>query len=220
VIRSSQEIYEELLITRCRRRDLAAWDELVRNWNDRLLYYLRRLIEHEHDARNALQDAWLQAFRGIHTLRDDGRLAPWLYTIVRRSAMFHLRTTYQRRERSMAEATADELPEQCDDQLLFENADLVHFGLGQLELPDREVLTLFFLDDLSVQEMAEVLSIPSGTVKSRMFKARGELRHVLQLPESPPRLLLERVGCCGGVPYQRICDVSACVKPIRRSFRH
>lgn len=42
--RSSREIYDELLVTRCRRRELAAWDELVDRWNDRLMYYLRRLI--------------------------------------------------------------------------------------------------------------------------------------------------------------------------------
>ena len=66
--RSSREIYDELLVTRCRRRDLAAWDELVNRWNGRLLYYLRRLIDHEQDATNALQEVWLHAFRGLRSL--------------------------------------------------------------------------------------------------------------------------------------------------------
>jgi hypothetical protein len=61
VSRSSQEIYDELLVMRCRRREVAAWDELVRRWSDRVLYYLRRLIDHEQDALNALQEVSLQA---------------------------------------------------------------------------------------------------------------------------------------------------------------
>jgi hypothetical protein len=62
IARTSREIYDELLVSRCRRRDLPAWDELVDRWNDRLLYYLRRLIDHEHDATNALQEVWLRAY--------------------------------------------------------------------------------------------------------------------------------------------------------------
>ena len=52
-------------MTRCRRRDVAAWDELVERWNDRLLYYLRRMIGNEHDAANAVQEVWLNAFRNL-----------------------------------------------------------------------------------------------------------------------------------------------------------
>ena len=89
--RTSREIYDELLVIRCRQRDLAAWDELVQRWNDRLLYYLRRLSDDEQKAANALQDVWLHAIRGIRSLRDGARLAPWLYTIARRTAMTHYR---------------------------------------------------------------------------------------------------------------------------------
>jgi RNA polymerase sigma-70 factor (ECF subfamily) len=180
VTRSSREIYDELLIMRCRQQDLAAWDELVRRWNDRLLYYLRRLIDHEQDATNALQDVWLHAFRGIRTLRDGSRLAPWLYTIARRTAMNHLRRDYALREESSPETLADEVDDVPDERLRLESAELVHFGLGKLGLPGREVLTLYFLEDLSIGEMAELLGVPAGTVKSRLFKARRDLRRILE----------------------------------------
>ena len=67
-----------------------------------------------------------------------------------------------------------------DEQLTLENAELVHFGLGRLGLPEREVLTLYFLDDLTISEIAALLEIPAGTVKSRLFKARRDLRRVLE----------------------------------------
>lgn len=177
--RTSREIRCELLVTRCRQRDLEAWDELVLLWNDRLFYYLRRLIDHEQDATNALQDVWLHAIRDIRSLRDGSRFAPWLYTIARRTAMTHFRREYSRREESASEMVADEIDD-VPDELFFENAELVHFGLGRLGLPEREVLTLFFLEDLTIKEIAELLGIPTGTVKSRLFKARRDMRRVLE----------------------------------------
>lgn len=177
--RSSREVYDELLVSRCRRRELAAWDELVRRWNERLLYYLRRLIDHEQDATNALQEVWLQAFRGIGSLRDGSRLAPWLYTLARRSAMNHWRSSYAHHEEPAPEQLAEQPDDAPDEQLQFENAELVHRGLSQLGRPEREALTLYFLEDLTIGEMAELLGIPAGTVKSRLFKARCDLRRVL-----------------------------------------
>ncbi len=180
VNRSSREIQDELLVMRCRRRDVGAWDELVRCWSDRLLYYLRRLIDHEEDATNVLQEVWLRAVRGIGTLRQGDRLAPWLYAIARHCAMSHFRARYARREEADDEAVVDEIDDAANEQLNFENAELVHFGLGRLGLPEREVLTLFFLEDLNTGEIAELLSIPVGTVKSRLFKARRDLGRVLE----------------------------------------
>jgi RNA polymerase sigma-70 factor (ECF subfamily) len=177
--RTSREIYDELLVTRCQRRDLAAWDELVERWNDRLYYYLRRLIDHEQDATNTLQEVWLHAFRGIRSLRDGARLAPWLYTIARRTAMTHFRRHYARDDQVSSTQVA-EADDSFDGQFHFDNAELVHFGLGQLGVAEREVLTLFFLEDLSLAEIASLIGIPIGTVKSRLFKARRDLRRVLE----------------------------------------
>ena len=120
------------------------------------------------------------AFRGIRSLRDSSRLAPWLYTIARRTAMNHFRSKYARRETQTSEVITDETADDQDEQLNLENAELVHFGLGRLGLPEREVLTLYFLDDLTIGEIAALLEIPAGTVKSRLFKARRDLRRVLE----------------------------------------
>ena len=182
--RDSREIYDEWLVTRCKRRDVAAWDELVARWNDRLLYYLRRLISHEEDATNALQEVWLAAVRGIHHLRDDSRLAPWLYTIARRTAMTHFRQDYSRLEESSSDQVDQVSDDAFEEQMQFDNAELVHHGLQQLGLPEREVLTLHFLEDLTTGEIATLLGIPTGTVKSRMFKARNDLRRVLDRGDS------------------------------------
>jgi len=178
--RSRREIYDELLITRCRRGDSGAWTELVERWNDRLYYYLRRLIDNEADAANALQEVWFQAFRGLKHLRDTSRLSAWLYTIARRIAVNHYRHDASRPERESADITEAATHDEDEFQMQLENAELVHFGLSLLDLPEREVLTLYFLEDLSVAEMAEVIGVPVGTVKSRLFKARRTLKAILE----------------------------------------
>jgi RNA polymerase sigma-70 factor (ECF subfamily) len=94
--------------------------------------------------------------------------------------MNHFRRSYARREEPAGETIAKEVDDVSDEQLRFENAELVHFGLGKLALAEREVLTLYFLEDLTTNEIAVLLEIPVGTVKSRLFKARSDLRRVLE----------------------------------------
>ncbi len=177
--RSTSDIYDELLALRCQRGDNAAWNELVQRYTDRLWYFVRRLIEDDDDAAQVLQEVWLQVLRGLSALRKVDRLAPWLYTVARRAAMNHYREQYAAPTRE-AEPDLDQIvddePSGADQ---FENAELVHFGLRQLGRAEREVLTLFFLQDLSLGEIAAVLEIPVGTVKSRLSRARRELRSLL-----------------------------------------
>ena len=69
MITDRERIYNQLLVLRCRRREDGAMEELVRNWEKRLFYYIRRLVSDEEDACDVLQETWLKAIRGIATLR-------------------------------------------------------------------------------------------------------------------------------------------------------
>jgi RNA polymerase sigma factor (sigma-70 family) len=173
-----QTVELEILVLRCQRGERAAFDELVRAWERKLFFYIRRLVADEEDAWQILQEVWLQVLRGIHALRDPGRLPVWLYAITRNTVMSHHREEYAREQLLDAaerlESTRD------DDQATFVDAELVYHGLSQIPRVDREVLTLFFLRDLSIDQVAEVLLIPPGTVKSRLFKAKKSLREVLE----------------------------------------
>jgi RNA polymerase sigma factor (sigma-70 family) len=179
--RSGDDIYEELLVVRCQRSDVAAWDELVRRYHDRLFYYIRRLIDDNDQATQLVQDVWVHVLRGLATLREFDRLAPWLYTIARRVVMTHFRSQYTKTPVPLNDETIQTAEDQgSDDALTFENAELVHYGLQRIGWVEREVLTLYFLQDLSIEEIARVLEVPAGTVKSRLARARKELRSVLR----------------------------------------
>jgi RNA polymerase sigma-70 factor (ECF subfamily) len=178
--RSADDIYDELLAVRCQRNDVAAWDELVRRYHDRLFYYIRRLIDDDDQAAQLVQDVWVHVLRGLSMLRQVDRLAPWLYTIARRVVMTHLRARYNTTPAISADAIEVADDDDHDDGTAFDRAELVHYGLQRIGWVEREVLTLFFLQDLSIDEIARVLDVPPGTVKSRLARARKELRSVLE----------------------------------------
>ncbi len=173
-----QTIELEILVLRCQRGEREAFDELVRAWERRLFFYIRRLVADEGDAWQVLQDVWLQVLGGIRSLREPRRLPVWLYAVTRNTVMSHYRGEYAR-ERVVDTAEPRESAEE-DGHVHLDDAEQVHYGLSRIPRADRELLTLFFLRDLSIDEVAEVLLVPPGTVKSRLFKAKKTLRNVLE----------------------------------------
>jgi RNA polymerase sigma factor (sigma-70 family) len=168
---------DELLAIRCLLGEPAAFDALVVRWHHPLWCYLRRLVGDDDAAADALQDCWLRILRAMPRLREPARLRPWLFGIARRTAMDRLRERYAEPLDAAVDPAllaADAPDEARDDELAAMNT-----GLERLPLVEREVLELFYLRELSLTQLAEVLDVPAGTVKSRLFRARQLLRRQL-----------------------------------------
>lgn len=173
-----EAIYYELLVLRCQQGQKNAFEELSRMWEKRLFYYIRRLLDDEHDAWQILQDTWVNVLRGIRKLREPRMLPAWLYRTARNTAITHIRDEYARK--SLLDKNDNINKEIGSDPLLkFDDAEQVHFALCRISLPHREVLTLFFLQDLSLEDVANVLDIPVGTVKSRLYYAKRSIKNVI-----------------------------------------
>jgi RNA polymerase sigma factor (sigma-70 family) len=178
----SDAIYDTLLVLRWRQRaDRAAVDELLRRWERRMLYYVRRLVNDEQDAWDVLQQTWLQVVRKLASLREPERFPAWLYAIARNAALAHRRSAAALDRHIDGKAEVAELSEHANDADDFgaEDVAAVHRALGELTPAHREVLTMLFLKDLSVDDIAEVLGVSAGTVKSRAFYARRRMREIL-----------------------------------------
>jgi RNA polymerase sigma-70 factor (ECF subfamily) len=148
-------------------------------WERPLFYYLRRLVSSEEDAWDLLQETWLKTFRSLGSLRDPRCLPSFLYATARNAAISRLRNNEL--SRGVTNALDEESLECPDDDVsVFENAEHVHHALDQLPLQHREILTLYFLEDLSHEEMASLLAIPLGTVKSRLHYAKLAIHRILQ----------------------------------------
>lgn len=169
---------DELLAVRCQLGDPGAFDDLVARWHAPLWQYTRRMVGRDDEARDVLQDVWLRVVRGIPRLRDGSRLRGWLFGIARRTLMDRLRREYA--APPAGDIDPGDLAAAIDD--IDREAELASLdaALGSLPAAEREILTLFYLRDLSLAELADVLDVPIGTVKSRLFRARRLLRAAMQ----------------------------------------
>ena len=180
--RDKERIRGQLLVVRHQRGDPAALPELIQAWEKRLFYYIRRLVDQEADAWDVLQKTWLKVVDGLKSLKDSRSLACWLYTVARNTAIDHQRASHRFAPPQSLQSAEVEEPA-CmaqESELEMENAESIHQALGKLSVDHREVLTMFFLQDLSLNETAAVVGVGVGTVKSRLHYARQALRRALE----------------------------------------
>lgn len=171
---------DEWIAVRCQLGERAAFDELIARWHPPLAEYVRRIAGDEEDARDLLQEIWLRVLRGLGRLREGSKLRAWLFGIARRAAMDRWRERYAAPLQEDLDLSA--LPSDAPTASLEGDLAALEGALARLPLIEREVLTLFYLRELSLAEVAEVLAVPLGTVKSRLFRARQLLRHQLLDP--------------------------------------
>jgi RNA polymerase sigma-70 factor (ECF subfamily) len=169
---------DELLAVRCQLGERDAFEALIERFHTPLWRYLRRVAADESAAEELLQDVWLRVIRGIGRLRDPARVRPWLFGIARRLLMDRLRARYARPAAADVDV-ADLASAAVDDDVVERELAAMHEELARLPIVERDVLTLFYLRELSLAEAADVLGVPVGTVKSRLFRARQLLRREL-----------------------------------------
>lgn len=169
---------DELLAIRCQLGERDAFDSLIVRWHEPLWRYLRQLTHSDDAAADLAQDTWVRVLRGIGSLREPARLRPWLFGIARRAAMDKLRRQYTRSEDP--DVLLEELPAPEDETSLEDELAALGAGLGTLPLRERETLTLFYLRELTIEQIAVLLEVPAGTIKSRLHRARQLLRKQLE----------------------------------------
>jgi RNA polymerase sigma-70 factor (ECF subfamily) len=171
-------LFDELLVVRCQLGETGAFDALIARWHQPLWSYVRRMTGNDADAEDLTQEIWIRVIRGIARVRDGSRLRGWLFGIARRVLMDRLRRAYA------APPTADvdmgTLPAEVEPSDPEADLASLEAALDTLPVVERDVLTLFYLRDLSLAELADALDVPVGTVKSRLFRARRMLRAAMQ----------------------------------------
>lgn len=170
-----------LLVVRAQLGDDVALRTLILGWHPAMWRFVDRMVGDRQVTDDIVQEIWIGAVRGLPKLKDPHRFAPWLFTIARRRVMSRLRDRYRRDEVPLdgSDLAADEESERVFDRLL------IHDALGALPPVEREVVVLHHLEDLEVEHIAHVLDVhvldvPAGTVKSRLHRARGRLRTVME----------------------------------------
>lgn len=166
-------------MVRCQLREDDALDDLVALWHQRLWRYTRTMLPTDEAANEAIQNVWLRILRGLPALRTPELFPAWAYRIAYRAAMDQLRMKYAD---ALKEPLEDDLEGGRDTEVEFERkieVEMLHAALTELPLLERNVLSLFYLQELSLVEISGVVDAPVGTVKSRLFRARRMLREVM-----------------------------------------
>jgi RNA polymerase sigma-70 factor (ECF subfamily) len=174
-----------LLVERAQAGDRGAFEALLERWLDLSLRAAFVILGNEADARDATQEAFLQAWRDIRRLRDPDRFDAWLNRILvnrcRSLRGNRRRTTVREIHLSLlpeaAEPAVDDDPPGEGGSL---SLDAVEHAFRRLSMPDRTILVLHHLQHLPLTDVAAGLGIPVGTAKSRLFAARKALERALE----------------------------------------
>ena len=169
-------VLEELLVASAMSGNQAAFGQLIARWTPRLIRHASHLLHDLDAARDAVQDAWLSAARGLRRLEDPARFPPWIFALVsRRCADSVRRAVRDRRLVTEASELADETPGDAPDARLDLRKAVARLPVGQ-----RLVVSLHYGEGFGVDEIAAAHGLPPGTVKSRLFAAREALRGYLK----------------------------------------
>jgi len=172
-----EQLIQRTLVVRCQLGERRAMEELFLRHNRALGYYLARMLSRD-DVADLQQEVWLTVIRRIGQLRDPAAFVVWLYQIARRKALTRLTM------RQIASLDADDMINQIPDdtQPPFSPADAaqIHKEIARLSEKHREVLLLRFMEDLTYDEMAQIIGCTAGTVRSRLHYAKAALRTRLE----------------------------------------
>jgi RNA polymerase sigma-70 factor (ECF subfamily) len=174
--------------------DGAAFGRLVGLYQDRLYNSLMRVTGSAEDAGDIVQDAFVQAYRKLDTFRGSSAFYTWLYRIALNLAMSHARREHKMAsldgmKTRLGSEPVDGQPEPAARAERHEEVAMVHAALAELSAESRTILVLREIDGCRYDEIAEILDVPVGTVRSRLFRARMQLRDQLA-----PRLHVERIA--------------------------
>jgi RNA polymerase sigma factor (sigma-70 family) len=174
-----EKIFEEYLVAGARLGDKTAIDQLVMLRGPKLLSHARRLLGNLEDAHDAVQDAWIEILRGLPKLRDERAFPAWAYRIVTRRAARIISGHVSRRAMA-AELEQTEPAEVAETATAATDAEAVRQAINQLPPAQAAAISLFYLEDMTVREVALALDIPIGTVKTRLMHARHALSQSLK----------------------------------------
>jgi RNA polymerase sigma-70 factor (ECF subfamily) len=178
-MRSRERVVDELLVLAAQAGRADAFEGLAQRWHPRLLRHARRLTGDSEAARDAVQDAWVSIARGLVRLHDPARFGPWALRITGRRCADWIARRRRSRPRS---GSLDEVPRAAAVEDSSSGAEArAREALRRLEPDRRSLMAMFYIEGLTVGEIATVLDIPVGTVKSRLAAARDRLRAALEV---------------------------------------
>jgi RNA polymerase sigma-70 factor (ECF subfamily) len=174
---SREQLIEQMLILRCQMGDKDAFATLIERYQRPLRYFISRLLDDAQVSEDILQETWLSVVKRIHRLRKTEAFSTWLYRIAR-NKVYH-----QLRKKKVWSELNENIPapdENEADVVWLEDVAKVHRCLKELRPEHKEVLMLRFLEQMSYDQIAQVVNCTIGTVRSRIHYAKRALKKEME----------------------------------------
>ena len=179
--RTTEHIYDELLVLRCQSGEADAIKELISRWRLRLARYVFRHTGNSDDTADVMQEIWVSVVKKLNSLDDPAAFGQWIFRIASARSVDWVRS--KQRDRTLLKASVEEVSslnsEVSGQAIRQKQIERLKKGITELPPDQRTILTMFYLEECSVSEVAATLNIPDGTVKSRLFQARNQLRKLI-----------------------------------------
>ena len=193
---SYDKLSDEELMLLFQKEDNDAFGHIVKRYKDRLVNFLYRYAGNKDDAEDIAQDTFLRLYRLKHTYKDVGKFSSWFYTIALNQAKSHMRLKNRHKGISLNQGFGEEekemeLPSDAklpDENIMSEDENFyIQKAINALDDKHREIIILRDIQDLEYEEIAGILNVPVGTVKSRINRARESLKVTLERMHKPKR---------------------------------
>lgn len=169
--------------------DTAAYGQLVEKYQHMVYTLALKLVGRPEDAEEVAQDAFLKAYEALHSFKGESKFSTWLYKITYHKGLDLLK----KRKRTIHTHSLDgdfkidipSLVNTWDELEIKEQREIIKKAVDDLDSDDAIVITLFYFEELSLKEMAEVLALKSNAVKVKLFRARKRLASILRRKLEP-----------------------------------
>jgi RNA polymerase sigma-70 factor, ECF subfamily len=184
---------ERLLVRKLRERDEKAFREIVETYGDRVHNLIYRMLGNREEAEDVSQEVFITVFKSIDSFRGDSKFSTWLYRVAVNHCKNRIKYLARRHDRDQSEYDEEALRDQAagtttapnpsprpDKQLEgVELEQIMQRCIAQLEEEHRLVIVLRDVEDLSYEEICAITNLPTGTVKSRLHRARLALKKMM-----------------------------------------
>jgi RNA polymerase sigma-70 factor (ECF subfamily) len=170
--KSVEQLVDEILVMDAQDGKAKAMEILVSRWQKRLWKYAYRLTGNSEGAWDVTQETWLGIIKGLRKLNDPANFKAWAYRITTNKS-----ADWIKKDKNVKKISIEEIKNHHQKEK--KDAGLKEL-LQKLDIKKRAVISLFYFEELSVPEISVALKIPNGTVKSRLTKARKELKELYQ----------------------------------------
>ncbi len=192
--RALADQWEERWVQLAKKGDRVAFERIVVAFQDRVFNLAYRMLGDREEAEDLAQEVFIKVFKMIHKFRGESQFSTWIYQVTLnhcRNRIKYLNRRFHHSTESLDEAlrmddgesVERELPDSGErpEEVMYRQQvqALIHKALGRLRPEYREVVTLRDIQGLSYQEISTILDLPEGTIKSRLHRARWELKEIL-----------------------------------------